>query len=78
MFIPLIRFASDNPVSVAAVCITEELARRPAGRTDPSRESCSARSGSADGGRVGQVLPVLVDSALEFCDAVASGISIFE
>lgn len=67
------------PDSVAAVYITEELARRPAGRTDPSREKFAVRGLARQmAGGSGQVLPVLVDSALELCDAVAGGISIFE
>jgi hypothetical protein len=69
LFMPLIRSAVTIPDSVAAVYITEELARRPAGRTDPSREKFAVRDLARQmAGGSGQVLPLLVDSALKLCD----------
>lgn len=67
------------PDDVSEVYITDELFRRPAHQTDPSREKLAVKNIAQQmAGDPGQVLPVLVDLALELCHSVAGGISIYE
>lgn len=67
------------PSSVSRVYITDQLLKRASGQTDPSREKLAVRDLARQmAGDPSQVLPVLVDLALELCSAAAGGISIYE
>ena len=67
------------PDAVSEVYITDQLAGRAADRIDTGREKLAvqdiARKMAND---PGQVLPTLVDLAMELCGAIAGGISIYE
>ncbi len=64
---------------VASVFITEELARRRELRPRIFREVLPFRDLTKKMiDEPGQVLPLLVDTALELCDAVSGGISLYE
>jgi two-component sensor histidine kinase len=67
------------PDAVSTVYITSQLSSRVAGRTDVAREKLAVQDIARQmANNPSQVLPTLVDLAIELCDAVAGGISIYE
>ena len=67
------------PESVSEVYITGELASRVAVPIDVAREKLAAQDIARQmANNPSEVLPTLVDLAIELCDAVAGGISIYE
>jgi hypothetical protein len=67
------------PEAVSEVYITEQLFERPAASPDHLREKVAVRDLAREMvNQPSQVLPLLVDLALDACGAVAGGISIYE
>ena len=73
------RFSMFVPQSVAEVYVTDLLSARIAGPTDSVREKLAMGDIARQmANSPSQVLPRLVDLAMELCGAVAGGISIYE
>jgi two-component sensor histidine kinase len=71
--------SSNMQPEVASVFITEELARRRESRTGAFRDVLPFRELTKQVvDSPARVLPLLVDTALELCDAVSGGISLYE
>lgn len=67
------------PDSVSEVYVTDQLVHRTSGLVDLAREKVAVRDIARQmANNPNQVLPTLVDLAMELCGAVAGGISIYE
>ena len=67
-----------EPSAILAVTITDQLARRGAAKPDYIRQKLGIQDLAQQAGGPGQVLPHLVQQALEICTSDSAGISAYE